>query len=194
MTPSPSRQSWATWLIAMSRQPAPISVHPSAWVARWTVTYSRTAVSAPIVTSGPMIENAPIRTPAARFAFASTTQVEWMPSDSVIHGSRRTGLRRGDSETAFQLLKTALRGAKTAGHVRQVLLRREEPLGLEHRHRRRAQPPLARRNVLRDAGLSAQHGSVADRQVVREADLPGRDDAAAEPARARDAHLGHDDR
>src|SRR4029453_2659252 len=50
MAPSPIRQSWATWLIDMMRHPLPISVHPPALVARWTVTYSRMAVSAPIRT------------------------------------------------------------------------------------------------------------------------------------------------
>src|SRR5882724_6863881 len=243
MTPAPSRQSWATWLIPMRRQPAPISVKPPARVERWTVTYSRISVSAPIrtpdgvpslnlrswgrppriapwpilarspistwpsstqwwpiaapapiVTSGPMTENAPIRTPAARVALGSTTDVGWMPSGSVIHRSRRAALRRRDPETALELLETALRGTQTAGHVRQVLLRREEPLGLEHRHRRRAQPPLARRHVFRDAGLGPEHGPVADGQMVRETDLAGGDDAATQSARARDADLGHDDR
>src|SRR6266581_647935 len=50
MTPSPIRQSWATWLITMMRHSRPISVHPPALVARWTVTYSRMVVSAPILT------------------------------------------------------------------------------------------------------------------------------------------------
>ena len=50
ITPSPTRQSWAMWLIAMIRQPSPISVHPSGCVARWIVTYSRITVSVPIRT------------------------------------------------------------------------------------------------------------------------------------------------
>jgi len=84
--------------------------------------YAVMAASAPIVTSGPITENAPIRTRAARVAFGSITAVGWMPSGSVIDGSRRAGLRRRDPETAFQLLETALRGAKATRHVRQVLL------------------------------------------------------------------------
>src|SRR2546428_8855272 len=40
IAPSPTLQSWAMWLMAMTRQPAPTSVHPSARVARWIVTYS----------------------------------------------------------------------------------------------------------------------------------------------------------
>src|SRR5437899_2509316 len=50
IAPSPTLQSWAMWLMAMTRQPAPTSVHPSARVARWIVTYSRTTVLAPILT------------------------------------------------------------------------------------------------------------------------------------------------
>src|SRR5262249_58785233 len=45
-----------------------------------------------------------------------------------------------------------------------------------------------------EAGLGAEPGTVADRQVVGEAALACRDDAAAEPARAGDADLGDDDR
>src|SRR5919201_2096195 len=47
MTPSPRRQSWATWLRPITRQSRPISVQPSARVERWTVTYSRSTVPAP---------------------------------------------------------------------------------------------------------------------------------------------------
>src|SRR6266403_2760145 len=147
-----------------------------------------------MVTSGPMTENAPIWTFEASLAFGSTTAVGWMPSGAVIGRSRRARLRWRDPEAGLQLLETPLRGAETTGHVGQVLLRGEEPLGPQHRHGRRAKAPLARGHVFRNARLSAEDRSVADRQVVRKADLPGGNDAAAEPARAGDADLGHDDR
>src|SRR5881628_1917671 len=140
-----------------------------------------------------MTENAPTLALGATIAFGSTTAVGWIPS-ALISRSRLAGLRSGDPEAALELLKTALGGAQTARHVGQVLLGGEEPLGLEHRQRRRAQPPLAGGHVLVDAGLGAEDRSVADRQVVREPDLARRDDAAAEVARARDPDLSHDDR
>src|SRR6266850_3417354 len=147
-----------------------------------------------MVTSGPTIENAPIRTPAPSVAFASTTAVGCTPSGLVIDRLRRRRLRRRDPEAALQPLETALRGAKAAGHVGQVLLRGEDPLGLSHGYGRRAQAPLPGRHVRGHSRLGAQHRPVTDGQMVREADLAGGDDAAAEAARARDSDLGHDDR
>src|SRR2546421_147636 len=47
ITPSPRRQSCATWLSPITRHSRPISVQPPARVERWTVTYSRITVSAP---------------------------------------------------------------------------------------------------------------------------------------------------
>src|SRR3989440_3151188 len=47
ITPSPRRQSWATWLSPITRHSRPISVQPPARVERCTVTYSRITVSAP---------------------------------------------------------------------------------------------------------------------------------------------------
>src|SRR5712692_5338167 len=77
MAPSPTRVSWATWQVDMRKQPAPTSVKPSAFVARWMVTYSRMTVPAPTRTpdtvdglnlmscgSVPMTVPGPTRTPA----------------------------------------------------------------------------------------------------------------------------------
>src|SRR6267143_5707836 len=47
ITPSPRRQSCATWLSPITRHSRPISVQPPARVERCTVTYSRITVSAP---------------------------------------------------------------------------------------------------------------------------------------------------
>src|SRR2546428_807681 len=47
ITPSPIRQSCATWLRPITRHSRPMSVQPSARVERCTVTYSRMTVSAP---------------------------------------------------------------------------------------------------------------------------------------------------
>src|SRR5438309_384288 len=47
ITPSPRRQSCATWLRPITRHSRPISVQPPARVERCTVTYSRITVSAP---------------------------------------------------------------------------------------------------------------------------------------------------
>src|SRR5882672_2760015 len=46
----PTMQSWATWLEAMTRQWLPTRVSCPSRVARWMVTYSRIAVSSPMVT------------------------------------------------------------------------------------------------------------------------------------------------
>src|SRR5439155_875461 len=46
----PTTQSWATWLEAMTRQWLPTRVSWPSRVARWMVTYSRIAVSSPMVT------------------------------------------------------------------------------------------------------------------------------------------------
>src|SRR5262245_45727574 len=77
MAPSPTRVSWPTWQVDMRRQFVPISVKPSALVARWMVTYSRITVPAPTRTpemvdrlnlvswgSVPMTVPGPTRTPA----------------------------------------------------------------------------------------------------------------------------------
>src|SRR5437879_2880167 len=50
ITPSPSRQSCATWHMDIRRQWSPMLVHPSGRVARWTVAYSRSVVPRPIRT------------------------------------------------------------------------------------------------------------------------------------------------
>src|SRR5439155_18213301 len=74
--PSPTRVSWAMWEVDMRRQPAPTSVKPSGFVARWMVTCSRMTVPAPTRTpdtveglnlrscgSVPMTVPGPTRTP-----------------------------------------------------------------------------------------------------------------------------------
>src|SRR5262245_50611431 len=147
-----------------------------------------------MVTSGPRTENAPILALGSTCALGSTTAVGWIPSGAVIGPSRRARLRWHDPEARLELFEPALGLAKAAGHVGQVLLRGEEPLGLEHRHGGGTEPALAGRHVLVDARLRAEHRAVADREMVREADLPSGDDAAAEPTRAGDADLRHDDR
>src|SRR5215471_8183944 len=147
-----------------------------------------------MVTSAPRTENAPILALGATRALGSTTAVGWMPSGAVIGRSRRARLRPRDPETRLELLEPALGRAKAAGHVGQVLLGGEEALGLEHRQGGGAEPAVAGGHVLVDARLRAEHRAVADREVVRKADLTSGDDAAAEPARAGDADLCHDDR
>src|SRR5215831_942713 len=147
-----------------------------------------------MVTSGPRTENAPILALGATRAFGSTTAVGWILSGAVIGRSRRARLRPRDPEARLELFEPALGRAKAAGHVGQVLLSGEEPLGLEHRHGGGAEPAVAGGHVLVDARLRAEHRAVADGEMVREAHLPGGDHAAAEPARAGDADLRHDDR
>src|SRR5262249_50428550 len=137
-----------------------------------------------MVTSGPITASAPMRALATTRAFGSITAVGWMPSGAVIGRCRLAGVRRRDPEAALQLAEASLGGAQAARHVGQVLLRGEEPLGLEDRHGRRAQAPVARPHVLVHAGLGAEHRAAPDGQVVREAALACRDDSAAEPARA----------
>src|SRR2546425_5743212 len=91
ITPSPSRQSCATWHIAMSRHSGPISVHPSGVVARWMVTYSRMTVPAPMRTPdgvpGVNFRSCgapPMRDPCPMTARASTTtrpsRTTWCPT------------------------------------------------------------------------------------------------------------------
>src|SRR5919108_1390234 len=101
ITPFPTRQSWATWLIAITSASWPISVQPSAWVERCTVTYSRTTVPSPTRTPDgvpglnfrscgipPSTVPWPILTRASRTTLPSVTT--WWPSStpspSVVSG------------------------------------------------------------------------------------------------------------
>src|SRR2546422_8175128 len=98
IAPSPTLQSWAMWLMAMTRQPAPTSVHPSARVARWIVTYSRTTVLAPILTPEgvpslnfkscgrpPRMEPWPIFTPGASSTRPSRSEEHTSELQSRLH-------------------------------------------------------------------------------------------------------------
>src|SRR5215470_18103080 len=98
-----------------------------------------------MVTSAPITAKAPMRALAATRAFGSMTAVGWMPSGAVIGRCRLAGVRRGDPEAALQLSEAPLGGAQAAGHVGQVLLSGEEPLGLEDRHGGGTQAPVAGR-------------------------------------------------
>src|SRR5438309_446835 len=93
IAPWPTLQSWAMWLMAMMRQPSPTSVQPSARVARWIVTYSRSTVPAPILTPDgvpslnfkswgrpPSTEPWPIFTPRPSSTRPSSTQ--WWPTST----------------------------------------------------------------------------------------------------------------
>src|SRR2546422_2248028 len=234
IAPWPTLQSWAMWLMAMMRQPSPTSVQPSARVARWIVTYSRstvpapiltpdgvpslnfkswgrppstepwpiftprpsstrpsstqwwpTSTSAPIVASAPTIENAPILAAGWILAPGSTTAVGW--TGSAIR-------RLPGAQPRLEGCEPPLGRTQPADDLRQLALEDEDPLGLQQGTRRRAEQLLARRDVLREAGLRGDHGTVTNRDVVGDAHLPGQHDAAADPARPRDSHLGHDDR
>jgi len=99
-----------------------------------------------IVTSGD-IENARSGRPA-RFAFASTTQVEWMPStrSSTAPGAP---VSDGAIPRRFPTLETALRGAKTADMSGNAFATRRAAWPGASASR---EPSAARRrNVLRDA-------------------------------------------
>src|SRR6266478_8483670 len=87
---SPSTQSCAMWLEAITRQWRPMVVSWPSWVARWMVTYSRTTVSSPRLTptgvpsrnlrswgTPPMIAPCPIRQRAPTRTRPSSTA--WAP-------------------------------------------------------------------------------------------------------------------
>src|SRR5262249_60720483 len=57
-----------------------------------------------------------------------------------------------------------------------------------------ARLPAPRRHVAMDAGLRADLRSVADRDVIGDAGLPGEHHTAGDSARSRDADLSHNDR
>jgi len=107
---------------------------------------------------------------------------------------RRRRLRRRDPEAALQPLETALRGAKAAGHVGQVLLRGETRLACPMGMAGVPSAPLPGWHVRGHSRLGAQHRPVTDGQMVREADLAGGDDAAAEAGTSPRFRPGHDDR
>src|SRR5713101_5783244 len=101
ITWSPITQSWATWLLAISRQWPPTRVSRPSWVARWMVTYSRITVSSPIRTptgtpsrylrscgAPPMMAPCPIRQRAPMATRPSSTA--WAPI-SVDSPTRTSG-------------------------------------------------------------------------------------------------------
>src|SRR2546425_1211212 len=235
ITPSPIRQSCATWLRPITRHSRPMSVQPSARVERCTVTYSRMTVSAPTrtpegvpslylrswgtppstlpwptftrgpsatrpsstawwpistplssVTSGPITLKAPILTPASSRARGSMIAEGWIAS--------LIARPLAPERTAAERRHRALQRAHAPEQLGQARLRREDPLRLEHRPRRRAEVPAARVEIRRHARLRGHQGAVAHADVVGDAYLPRQHDAAPEPRGPRDADLGHEDR
>src|SRR5262249_61436955 len=121
----------------------------------------------------------------ARGAWGSRTGVGWRPSGAVIGRSRRARLRPGDPEARLELFEPALGRAQAAGHVGQVLLRGEEPLGLEHWHGGAAKSTIAGGHVPVGTPPRTQHPPRARPEEGRRGPLPPRGDAPGPPAPAR---------
>src|SRR6266850_459999 len=173
ITPSPIRQSWATWLSPMTRHSRPIFVQPSARVERCTLTYSRITVTAPT------------RTPASSRARGSTIAEGWMASVIAL----RLAL-----ELTAERLDRALQRAHALEQLGQPRLRGEDAPRLHDGPRRRAEVAAARVEVRRHAALGRDQRAVADGHVIGHAHLTRQHDAAPQLRAARHADLGHEDR
>src|SRR5712691_13327403 len=94
---------------------------------------------------------------------------------------------------AFKLAHALLERANFPHEIREQPLRDPDPPGLGDRAARQAAPDLSGGHIARHAGLGGDHGSRADRDVVRDTNLARQHGPASYRAGARDADLRHQD-
>src|SRR5438128_11521815 len=197
--------------MAMTRQPAPTSVHPSARVARWIVTYSRITVPAPTLTPDgvpslnfkscgrpPRMEPWPIFTPDASSTCPSSTQ--WWPISTPAPTVTPGPMTENAPTVAAGWIRAP--GSTSAVGWTASAMRRlpgtEPRLELREPALRLAQAPYqVRQLALEDEDALGLHQRArrraehlrAGRDVTREAGLRGDDGAVADREVVGDAHL-----
>src|SRR5581483_801681 len=178
-------RSWGGYPItapAKMRHRGPISRGPS------RTAWGPISVSAPMRTASPITANGPTRTPGSRSAPGCTTAVGW-----ISRGCSPTGRGPSFAEALLERRDSPVERTDRAQELGEPTDRGQGPQPPLGRHGRRPDHPRPRRHVAMHAGLRADLGAVADLHVVGDPDLPGQHDPPADPARPRDADLGHDD-